>query len=104
MALDFYHGHGSPFSWRVHLALEHKKIPHILKVLSFQNQDTKKPEFKAVNPRGERLTQHRLAELLTPASGMSAQAWLDGIIAKVSAHADGEAFPDDVAAFAAVRR
>ena len=24
MALDFYHGHGSPFSWRVWLALEHK--------------------------------------------------------------------------------
>jgi len=53
MALDFYHGYGSPFSWRVHLALEHKKIPHTLKVLSFQNQDTKKPEFKAVNPRGQ---------------------------------------------------
>jgi glutathione S-transferase len=53
MALDFYHGHGSPFSWRVHLALEHKKIPYTLKVLSFQNQDTKKPEFTAINPRGQ---------------------------------------------------
>ena len=53
MALDFYHGHGSPFSWRVHLALEHKKIPYTLKVLSFQNQDTRKPEFKAINPRGQ---------------------------------------------------
>ena len=52
MALDFYHGHGSPFSWKVHLALEHKKIPYTLKVLSFQNEDTKKPEFKAINPRG----------------------------------------------------
>ena len=53
MAVDFYHGHGSPFSWRVWLALEAKKIPYELKVLSFQNEDTKKPEFKAVNPRGQ---------------------------------------------------
>jgi glutathione S-transferase len=52
MAVDFYHGHGSPFSWRVWLALEAKAIPYNLKVLSFQNEDTKKPEFKAINPRG----------------------------------------------------
>src|SRR5258708_32428012 len=51
MALDFYHGHGSPYSWRVWLALEHKKIPYQLKLLSFQNEDTKKPEFVAINPR-----------------------------------------------------
>jgi len=53
MAVDFYHGHGSPFSWRVWLALEAKAIPYNLKVLSFQNEDTKKPEFKAINPRGQ---------------------------------------------------
>jgi glutathione S-transferase len=53
MAIDFYHGHGSPFSWRVWLALEAKGIPYNLKVLSFQNEDTKKPEFKAINPRGQ---------------------------------------------------
>ena len=53
MALDFYHGHGSPFSWKVHLALEHRKIPHTLKVLSFQEGDMKKPAFKAINPRGQ---------------------------------------------------
>ena len=51
MAVDFYHGHGSPFSWRVWLALEAKAIPYNLKVLSFQNEDTKKPEFVAINPR-----------------------------------------------------
>ena len=51
MALDFYHGHGSPYSWRVWLALEHKKIAYQLKLLSFQNEDTKKPEFVAINPR-----------------------------------------------------
>ena len=51
MALDFYHGHGSPYSWRVWLALELKKIPYELRVLSFANQDTRKPEFVALNPR-----------------------------------------------------
>ena len=51
MALDFYHGHGSPFSWRVWLALEHKALAYELKLLSFSAGDTKKPEFAAINPR-----------------------------------------------------
>ena len=51
MALDFYHGHGSSPSWRVWLSLEHKQVPYTLKILSFQNDDTKKPEFVALNPR-----------------------------------------------------
>ncbi|MEP7069486.1 MAG: glutathione S-transferase family protein [Usitatibacter sp.] len=51
MALDFYHGHGSPFSWRVWLALEHKGIPYNLKVLSFSDKDTTRPEFVALNAR-----------------------------------------------------
>ena len=51
MALDFYHGHGSPYSWRVWLALEAKQVPYQLKVLSFANQETRKPEFVAINPR-----------------------------------------------------
>lgn len=53
MPLDFHHGHGSPFSWRVWLALEHKAIAYELKVLSFDNGDTKKPDFVAINPRGQ---------------------------------------------------
>ena len=51
MSLDFYHGHGSPYSWRVWLALEYKKIPHEVHVLSFASQDTRTPEFVAINPR-----------------------------------------------------
>jgi glutathione S-transferase len=51
MALDFYHGHGSPFSWRVWLALEAKAVMYDLKVLSFQDNDTTKPDFVAINPR-----------------------------------------------------
>jgi glutathione S-transferase len=51
MAVDFYHGQGSPYSWRVWLALEYLEIPYNLKVLSFAAGDTRKPEFMALNPR-----------------------------------------------------
>jgi glutathione S-transferase len=53
MALTFYYGSGSPFAWRVWLALEHKKVPYELKVLSFDRGDTKAPSFRAINPRGK---------------------------------------------------
>lgn len=51
MAITFYYGAGSPFAWRVWLALEHKGIGHERKVLSFADGDTRKPEFVALNPR-----------------------------------------------------
>ena len=51
MALTLYAGSGSPFAWRVQLALEHKALPYELKMLSFSARDTLKPEFVALNPR-----------------------------------------------------
>jgi len=51
MAITFYYGSGSPYAWRVHLALEHKALPYERKVLSFAAGDTRKPEFVALNPR-----------------------------------------------------
>jgi glutathione S-transferase len=51
LALTFYYGAGSPFAWRVWLALEHKGIPHERKVLSFSAGDLKRPEYLAINPR-----------------------------------------------------
>jgi glutathione S-transferase len=51
MAITFYYGAGSPFAWRVWLALEHKLLDYDLKVLSFSEGDLKKPEFAALNPR-----------------------------------------------------
>ena len=53
MALDFYYGSGSPFAWKVWLTLEHKGIPHTAKRLSFDADETRKPEFLALNPRGK---------------------------------------------------
>lgn len=51
MSLDFYYGSGSPYAWRVWLALEHKKIPYTLHVLSFSSGDHKTPAYLAINPR-----------------------------------------------------
>jgi len=51
MSLTFFHGHGSPYSWRVWLSLELLGLPYELKVLSFSEKDQLKPEFLAVNPR-----------------------------------------------------
>jgi glutathione S-transferase len=53
MALTFYCGSGSPYAWKVWLALEHKGLPYEFRLLSFDKGDTKSPEFRAVNPRGK---------------------------------------------------
>jgi glutathione S-transferase len=53
MALTFYYGSGSPFAWKVWLALEHKAIPYELKVLSFDKGETEAPAFRAITPRGK---------------------------------------------------
>lgn len=51
MALTFYYGSGSPYAWRVWLALEHKAIAYDLKTVSFSGGDLTRPEFLAMNPR-----------------------------------------------------
>ncbi len=52
MSLRFYCGSGSPFAWKVWLALEHKELPYELQLLSFDKGDTQSPAFRAINPRG----------------------------------------------------
>ena len=53
MALTFYYGSGSPYAWKVWLALEHKGVPYEGKRLSFDNKDTKAgiPEDQSARPR-----------------------------------------------------
>jgi glutathione S-transferase len=51
MSIKLYYGSGSPYAWRVQLALEHKALPYERTVLSFSAGDTRKPEFVALNPR-----------------------------------------------------
>jgi glutathione S-transferase len=51
MAFTFYYGSGSPYAWRVWLALEHKQVPYEISTLSFSAGDLRKPDYAAINPR-----------------------------------------------------
>jgi len=42
MALTFYYGSGSPYAWRVWLALEHKAVSYELKSVSSLQADLAK--------------------------------------------------------------
>lgn len=52
MAIDVYWGSGSPYSWRVLLALEHKRLAYRSHVLQFSKQEHKSPQILALNFRG----------------------------------------------------
>jgi glutathione S-transferase len=52
MALTFYWGSGSPYSWRVHLALEHKRLAYESHLLHFDKQEHQSPQMLRMNPRG----------------------------------------------------
>jgi glutathione S-transferase len=51
VAVRFYYASGSPYAWRVWLALERKGIPYHQKTLSFSDGDLKTQEYGALNPR-----------------------------------------------------
>jgi glutathione S-transferase len=51
MALVFYSASGSPYAWRVWLALEHKGAQYELKQLSFDAGELKSDAFTRLNPR-----------------------------------------------------
>ena len=53
MAIEIYWGSGSPFSWRVLLALEHKQVEYQSHLLQFSKGEHKSPDYLALNPRGE---------------------------------------------------
>jgi glutathione S-transferase len=52
MAITFYWGSGSPYSWRVHLALEHKGLQYESQLLHFDKQEHQSPQMLKMNPRG----------------------------------------------------
>ncbi len=52
MALTLYWGSGSPYSWRVLLALEHKGLPYESQLLHFDKQEHQSPQMLKMNPRG----------------------------------------------------
>jgi len=52
MAIDVYWGSGSPYAWRVLLALEYKRLPYVSHLLQFSKQEHKSHEMLILNPRG----------------------------------------------------
>src|SRR5579859_7800659 len=52
MALTLYWGSGSPFSWRILLALEHKRLQYESQLLHFDKQEQQSPRMLKMNPRG----------------------------------------------------
>jgi glutathione S-transferase len=52
MAIDLYWGSGSPYSWRVLLALEYKKLAYRSTLLQFSKQEHKSAQMLKMNPRG----------------------------------------------------
>src|SRR5258708_13447352 len=53
MAIDVYWGSGSPYSWRVLLALEYKRLQYTSHVVQFSKQEHKSPQMLALNWRGK---------------------------------------------------
>lgn len=51
--IRFYYGSGSPFSWRVQLVLEEKKLAYEPELLSFQKGEHKTAEHLARHPHGK---------------------------------------------------
>ena len=52
MAIDLYWGSGSPYSWRVLLALEFKRLAYTSHLLQFSKQEHQSPQILALNFRG----------------------------------------------------
>jgi len=53
MAIEIFWGSGSPFSWRVLLALQIKNIPYESKLIEFSKGQHKSPDFTKLNPRSK---------------------------------------------------
>ena len=52
MAIEIYWGSGSPYSWRVLLALEYKRLAYDSHLLQFSKQEHKSPQMLRMNSRG----------------------------------------------------
>jgi glutathione S-transferase len=53
MGIEVFWISGSPFAWRVLLALEWKRLPYQSRLLERSKGEHKDPEFLAINPRGQ---------------------------------------------------
>ncbi|HVK55786.1 MAG TPA: glutathione S-transferase family protein [Burkholderiales bacterium] len=49
MDIKFSCASGSPYAWRIWLALEHKALPYELKIITYSSGDLQAPEFMILN-------------------------------------------------------
>lgn len=96
MSLTFYCLSGSPFSWKVWLALEHVRAAYDLRVLSADAGEHKAAAYLAINPRG------KVPALVHDGFAL----WESGPIVEYLAEhfPNGRLWPEDTRARAAVRR
>lgn len=52
MAIEVFWGSGSPYSWRVLLALELKRLPYSSRLLDLSKLEHQSPDMLTLNPRG----------------------------------------------------
>lgn len=96
MSIILYAMSGSPFTWKVQLALEHKQLAYEVRWLSPDRGDLKTPEFTALNPR-------QLAPVLTDAEITVYES--EAIMRYLeAAHPEPTLFPGDLATKALVFR
>ena len=73
--LEVFWDSGSPYVWRVLLALEVKQVRYISRRSQFSKDEHKTPEFLAMNPRGK-IPVVRFGDF-TLYESMAILAWLD---------------------------
>ena len=79
MAIEIYWGSGSPYSWRVLLALEYKRLAYDSHLLQFSKQEHQSPQMLALNPRGRLpvLKDGKLVGIVSRANLLQAQDGAD---------------------------
>src|SRR5262245_2890940 len=65
MAIELFLVNGSPYAWRVQLALELKGVPYTVTRLGIADGSLATPEFRALSPRGKVPTVRDGAYVLT---------------------------------------
>ena len=98
MAIEFYYGSGSPYAWRVWLALEHKAVPYHQTIVSFAEGDLKTPKFTALNPR------QRVPVMVESGFALYESAAILEYLEEAHPGSGHPLFPDEVHARAVARR
>jgi len=96
--IHFYCGSGSPYAWRVWLALEHKALPYELHMLSFSTGEMRTEAYRAINPRG------KVPAIVDDGFAVAESAAIVEYLDDAYPGAGGRLFPRDVRERATARR